>query len=200
MGAIASKKASESSPVRTRIASASDGEVSGPVATIALVQSLGGGRRFRPVRFDQRFGLYCGADRLRKTVPVDRERAARRHLVCVGGGEDDRGKAPHLFMQKADRRGLRVVGTERVGANEFRQAAGTMHLGGTLRPHFMQYRRHPGAGDLPGRFRAGKTAADDMDRGHTFAAARALWRFTRVNSVCMPASLMPSASIWDTVL
>ena len=42
IGAIASKKASESSPVSARTKSASAGEVRGPVATITLSQSSGG--------------------------------------------------------------------------------------------------------------------------------------------------------------
>ena len=42
IGAMASKKASESSPVIRPMASASAGEVSGPVATITLSQSGGG--------------------------------------------------------------------------------------------------------------------------------------------------------------
>jgi hypothetical protein len=42
MGAMASKKASASSPVIPRMASASAGEVSGPVAMMTLSHSLGG--------------------------------------------------------------------------------------------------------------------------------------------------------------
>ena len=42
IGAMASKNASASSPVSARIASASAGEVRGPVATMTLSQSSGG--------------------------------------------------------------------------------------------------------------------------------------------------------------
>jgi hypothetical protein len=42
IGAIASKKARSASPVRRRMASASAGEVRGPVATMTLSQSAGG--------------------------------------------------------------------------------------------------------------------------------------------------------------
>ena len=42
MGAMASKKASALSSVRSRMASASAGEVSGPVAMMTLDQSAGG--------------------------------------------------------------------------------------------------------------------------------------------------------------
>jgi len=44
MGAMASKNASAVSPVSARIASASAGEVSGPVAMMTLSQSAGGSR------------------------------------------------------------------------------------------------------------------------------------------------------------
>ncbi len=42
MGAMASKKARLSAPVRARMASASAGEVRGPVATMTLSHSAGG--------------------------------------------------------------------------------------------------------------------------------------------------------------
>jgi len=47
---MASKKASESSPVRSRMARASAGEVSGPVATITVSQSAGGSPSTSPRR------------------------------------------------------------------------------------------------------------------------------------------------------
>ena len=71
------------SPVAARIASASAGEVRGPVATMTLSQSGGG----RPVISSRRIwisgcaGNRCG-DGGREAVAVDRERAAGRHLVA----------------------------------------------------------------------------------------------------------------------
>ena len=51
---MASKKASASSPVSARIASASAGEVSGPVATMTLSQSGGGSGDLLAADLDQR--------------------------------------------------------------------------------------------------------------------------------------------------
>ena len=82
---MASKKASASSPVSSRIASASAGEVSGPVATMTLSHSAGG----RPATSlaldrDQRMRLERRGDRGGEAVAVDGERAAGRHLMRVG--------------------------------------------------------------------------------------------------------------------
>ena len=68
-----------------RIASASAGEVSGPVATMVLSQSGGG----RPATSPRSIAISGWAaqrrgDRLGKAVAIDRERAAGRHLVRVG--------------------------------------------------------------------------------------------------------------------
>ena len=85
IGAIASKKASESSPVSARIDSASVAEVSGPVATIDAVPVL---RRqagdLAALDPNQRLALDRRFDRGRKAVAVDRQRAAGRHLMRVG--------------------------------------------------------------------------------------------------------------------
>jgi len=74
---MASKKASASSPLSARIASASAGEVRGPVATMTLSQSSGGRPAISP-----RSIVISGS---REAVAVDRERAACRYRVPVGG-------------------------------------------------------------------------------------------------------------------
>ena len=149
---------------------------------------------------DERFGRDRGSDGVGKAVPVDGEGAARRYLVGIGGGKDDRRQTPHLFVQQADRRGPGVVGPERIRADELGEPVGPVNLGRPLRPHLVQDRRDPGACDLPSRFRAGQTAADDMNGRHSFAAARALSRFTSADRVCMPVSRIPSESRCETVL
>ena len=82
---MASKNASASSPVSVRIASASGGEVRGPVATMTLSQSAGG----RPAISARSISISGWSferrgDRGGKAVAVDRQRAAGRHLVGVG--------------------------------------------------------------------------------------------------------------------
>ena len=68
------------------MASASAGEVSGPVATMTLSQSCGGKPATSPrVDRDQRMTVERGRDGGRKFHAVDRERAAGRHLIGIGG-------------------------------------------------------------------------------------------------------------------
>ena len=130
MGAIASKKASWSSPPTRRMSSASAGEVSGPVATMARPHSAGGSpatssRTMRHQRLRrQRLG-----DRGREAVPVDRQRPARRQLVAVAHRHDQRAQPAHLLVQQADRVAHRVVGAERVRADQLGQPVGLVRLG-----------------------------------------------------------------------
>ncbi len=121
---MASKKASASAPVRCRMASASAGEVSGPVATMTLSQS-GGGKPAISSRaiVDQRMGVERRGDRGGKSVAIDGERAACRHLIGVGRAHHQRVEPAHLLVQQADRVVLAIVGAERVGADEFREVA-----------------------------------------------------------------------------
>ena len=162
---MASKKASASSPVSARIASASAGEVSGPVATMTLSQSAGGSRDFARARASI---SGCALERRRdgggKAVAVDRERAAGRHLVGVGRAHDQRAEPAHLGVQQADGVVVRVVGAERVRADELGEAVGLVRGGRAQRPHLVQHDRHAGLRELPGGLRAGEAAADDMDR------------------------------------
>lgn len=92
---------------------------------------------------------------------------ARRHLVLVGGAQDQRAELPHLPVQQANRVALRVVGAERVEAHQLGEPRADMRLGAAHRPHFVQSDRHPGARELPRRLAAGRPAADHMYRsGH----------------------------------
>ena len=163
MGAMASKKASDSSPLSVRIASASAGEVRGPVATITLSHSAGG-RPATSSRLSSTSGwassgcLHGGGE----AVAVDGERAAGRQLVGVGRAHDQRARAPHLLVQQADGIVGGIVGAEGVGADQLGQAVGEMRIGAAHRPHLVQHHGHAGRRDLPGGFRAGEAAADDM--------------------------------------
>ena len=101
-------------------------------------------------------------DRGRETVAVDRERCPGRHLVGIGAGHDQRVHAPHFAVDEPDRIGF-VVGAEGIRADEFGEPAGAMGCGLGERPHLMQDHGNAGRGDLPSRFAAGESAADDMN-------------------------------------
>ena len=163
---MASKKASSVSPVSFWMAAASAGEVSGPVATMTLVPL---GRRqagdLAALDRDQRVLRELARDRGRETIAVDGERAAGRQLVGVAGSHDQRAGAAHLLVQQADRVGGRVVGAERVGADELGQAVRLVRLGGAHGPHLVQHDGDAGLRDLPGGLRAREAAADDVDGG-----------------------------------
>ena len=87
MGAIASKKASWSGPVAARIASASAGEVRGPVANIQLPVA---GRSVISPCCTVTLGWACrrAVTSFGKGLAVDGERTARGHAVSVGGLHD----------------------------------------------------------------------------------------------------------------
>ena len=165
IGAMASKNASAFSPVSSRIASASGAEVRGPVATMTLPQSAGG----RPAISSRSIsisGWSCerAGDGGRKAVAVDRQRAAGRHLVGVGRAHDQRAQPAHFGVQQADRVVGGVVGAERVGADELGEAVGAGAPRSSGRGRIScSTTRNAGLGDLPGGFRAGEAAADDVD-------------------------------------
>ena len=164
IGAIASKNASALSSVSSRMASASGAEVRGPVATMTLLQSAGGSPAISS-RLISISGWSCErpGDGRGKSVAVDRQRAAGRYLVGVGGAHDQRAQPAHFGVQQADGVVGGIVGAERVGADELGQAIGAMRLGHPLGAHLVQHDGDAGIGDLPGGFRAGEARADDMD-------------------------------------
>ena len=175
IGAMASKKASAVSPVSAAIASASAGEVSGPVATMTLSHSAGGRPAISPRgNLDQRMARERRGDGLRKAVAVDGERAAGRHLVGVGRAHHQRAEPPHLLVQQADRVVLAVIGAERVRADELGEAVGLVDRGRAPGPHLVQHDGHAAGGDLPSGLAPGKAAADDMDGLHR---NRGYWKY-----------------------
>ena len=72
-------------------------------------------------------------------------------------------RAPHLLVQKPDGVRLPVVGAERVGAHELGETVGLVGVRHPHGAHLVQHDGHAGAGDLPGGFRAGKAAANDVN-------------------------------------
>ncbi len=129
-------------------------------------------RDFAALDLDQRVGGDCSRDGIGEAFAIDGERPARRHLVAVGGAEDERVSAAQLFVEQADGVGLAVVGTEGIGADQLGQLVGLVRLGAPIRPHLVEDDGHAAARDLPRRLRAGQTAADDVN------GSAAHWRFT----------------------
>ena len=126
---------------------------------------------------DQRFGFQGGLNAAREMIPVDRQRAARRDTMRVGGSQDERVRPPHFLMQQPDGARVRIVGAKRVGTDQLGQPVGLVRFRAAMGAHFVQDHRHPGARDLPGGFRARQPAADNVDgrrRGH--ARFRFFWR------------------------
>ena len=160
---MASKKASASSPVSPRSVSASAGDVSGPVATMTLSHSGGGSKNFLAADVDQRLAFERRGDGGGKAVAIDRERAAGRQLVGVGGVHHQRAEPAHLGVQEADGAAVRIIGAERVRADEFGELPGFMRGGRAHRAHLVQHHGHAAARDLPGSLGAGEAAADDMN-------------------------------------
>ena len=83
--------------------SARAGEVSGPVATMTLSQSAGGSADFAALEGDERVRRERRGDGGGKALAVDGQRAARRHLMGVGGAHDQRAEPAQLLVQQADR-------------------------------------------------------------------------------------------------
>jgi len=116
------------------------------------------------VDLDQRLGLEACGDLGGKTHTVDRQGAAGGQAVGVAGRHDQRAQSAHLGVQQADSIVLGVIGAERVGADQLRQAVGHVGLGAARRAHLVQHHGHARAGDLPGRLATGQAAADHVDR------------------------------------
>ena len=164
IGAMASKKASESSPVSRWIASASGLRGQRPGGDDDVLPF---GRRqagdLAALDGDVGVAVDGRGDGIGEADAVDRQRAAGRQLVRIGLAHDQRTAAPHFLVQQADGIVLVVVGAEAVGADELGEALREVGLGHALGPHFVEH--DPGAGfrRLPGRFGAGEAAADDVD-------------------------------------
>ena len=166
IGAMASKKASASSPVSAadRVGQRRRGEGAGRDDDAVPL------RRRQPRSPRARISISgCAVERRRdgggKAVAVDRERAAGRHLVGVGRAHDQRAEPAHLLVQQADG----VVSRDRRSGTSWSRparrarrscarrscAAGRISCSTTGTPR---------ARDLPGGLGAGEAAADDVDR------------------------------------
>ena len=88
-------------------------------------------------------------------------------------------------MKQADRIGGRVIRAEGIGTDEFGQPVGLMRLRAAHGPHLVQDDGNAGFRRLPCCFRAGKSAANDVDGfdGHDRHIERftAIWNRFRVH-------------------
>src|SRR5437870_13866045 len=95
-------------------------------------------------------------------VTVNGQAGAGGHLVGVGHLYHERAEAPHLLLEKADRRLERGV-AERVGAHELAETVGVVRLGAAHRAHLVEVDGHTLARELPRRLRTGEAPAHDGD-------------------------------------
>ena len=136
-------------------------------------QGAGGNNDIGPVRWrqanhffahnrDQGVGFKPGGNLGRKPLAIHRQSAARRDLMHIAAGQDDRAAAPHFGMQKANRIMLPIIRAKRVGTDKLSQALALMRLSAAMGAHFVQYDGHAHLRRLPGRFRTGQAAANNV--------------------------------------
>src|SRR5690606_6800650 len=77
-------------------------------------------------------------------------------------------------MDHADGIGGGVVGAEGIRADELGETVRLVGVGAAHAAHFVEDYGYAGLGDLPGGFRAGQPAADDVDGGEGFVSHAAL--------------------------
>jgi hypothetical protein len=66
-------------------------------------------------------------------------------------------------MQQTNGVLFRVVGTKRIGTDQFRQPVRHVGIRAAHGPHFMQYHRNAATRDLPRGFRPGQSASNDVN-------------------------------------
>ena len=81
----------------------------------------------------------------------------------IGARHDERSGKAHFGMKNADGIGFGIIRAERVGTDQFGKLLGLMGIGAAHWTHFVQYDGHASLHELPGSFRTGKAAADDVN-------------------------------------
>ena len=102
--------------------------------------------------FDQRMRLEGSGDSLRKSFAIDRKCRACRYLMSVCHAHDERIHSAHLSMKQPDGVCLRIIGSERVGADEFGEVSSLVRRCLTNGPHFVEDDMQAETGYLPGGF------------------------------------------------
>jgi hypothetical protein len=74
--------------------------------------------------------------------------------------DEQRSAATQLFFEKI-RRGARLIGLERIRADDFGEVVGLMSGSRPRGTHLVQANFYPALGGLPGGFGARETSADD---------------------------------------
>ena len=171
MGAMASKKASESSPVRSRIACARAGEVSGPVATITLSHSAGG----RPLTSSRRtFTSGCASSRAwTSSAKPSRSTAKALPAGTLWASAACRISEPHRRISSCSTpTALASASSDRKELEQTSSASVSVRWASVPRSgrNFVQDNRDAGPRRLPRRLAARQPAADDVDR------SRGRWR------------------------
>ena len=100
--------------------------------------------------------------RFRERITIHGQRATGGQAVLLGHLHDQPVSRPHFPMQQAHGVLFVIIRPERVGTDHLGQMAGPMRKGCHLGPHFVDDHLQPHVGGLPGCFRSGHAAADDM--------------------------------------
>ena len=107
----------------------------------------------------------------RKLLAIDGERRAGRHADAVGDAHDERSEAAHLFLEQADGV-VELVAAERIAADELREMIGLVHGRRPCGAHFVERDGHAHGCRLPGRFRAGQSAANDSNHSDDHSGSK----------------------------
>ena len=106
-------------------------------------------------------------DVVAEAVPVDGERAARRHARRIGSLHDDGAHAAHLLLEHADGV-LEPRAAQRIAANEFGETGRLVRGRHLLRAHLVEHHACVALRSLPGGLGAREPRADDDDVLHFF--------------------------------
>ena len=161
---MASKKASASSPVSARIAAASAGEVSGPVATMTLSQSAGGRPATSP-RSIVTSGCASSAAVTAAAKPSRSTASAPPAGTWLASAACMTSEPSRRISSCSSPTALCSRSSERNELEQTSSASRSVWCASVCaqRPHLVQHDRHAGLRDLPGGLRAGEAAADDVD-------------------------------------
>lgn len=97
-----------------------------------------------------------------KSLPIDRQGLAGGDTVGIGSGDNKRAQRSHLLFKTTD--GVcRIVGTERVTADQLCETVCAMRGRPSYGPHFVEDDWNVGRGQLPSCLAAGEPRSDDDD-------------------------------------
>ena len=112
---------------------------------------------------DQRMRAERRRHGFRKSVAVNRQRAARGKLMPVAHRHHERARAPHLGVKQPDGVGFGIVGAKRIGADQLREILGLVRRRHCRRPHLVEHDGDARLGELPSCLGTRESAADDVN-------------------------------------